>query len=177
MNQKTSPGVWDWRWPDPVALKVAAERLLRALPPSRPDLNPRIPIWVQMLTAVTPEAAWVQAVLLSPWAAEKVYWPPPGSDMPPIQSAFPLECDDSGRILSGQGVLLTWDRFVHPVVINWEPETGHYFTESLIQPVERFISLDQLLRAAIGLASPTGPKPTLITRLSQPVSRRRLFHW
>lgn len=169
------PCPWDCRWPDPVAVQVANQRLLTTLDPARDDLNTRLPVSVTM-EHPPGSMELPSAIVVSPWAVERVYWASPmqrGVD-PPLYAAMPLEHNEQGRVKPGQGAVLdTGTGRTAPVVIAWEPETGHYFVETLLRQVSAFVSADEARRAALGLAK--GRPPTMAAQMQRPVSRRSLF--
>lgn len=162
---------WDLRWPDPIAVQVAAQRLLEGS--ARTDLNRELPILARMEGELDPSQG-SRCLLVTPWAVERVHWVNPGLEAPPIQSAYPLELDASGRVASGQGVLLLWERPT-PVLISWEPETGHTFVEVLLAPVIGYAHAEEVLDAALGQTPARPPKQALSDHLERPVSRRGMF--
>ncbi|ABK43192.1 hypothetical protein Mmc1_0671 [Magnetococcus marinus MC-1] len=169
--------VWDCRWPDPVALKVANDRLAEALDGERAGLNPALEVMVEMESAARDDGL-ASALLITPWAIERVYWLGAGQLAPPVQSAYPLEGDAQGRVAAGQGVLLHTAKGATPVVIAWEPETGHHFAQVLLPQVQNYInSYDAMAAAkAVGGAQPHRTKQSLSNHLDKPVSRRGLFN-
>ncbi|MBF0141954.1 MAG: hypothetical protein HQL57_02360 [Magnetococcales bacterium] len=165
---------WDLRWPDPVAIKVAGERLLPEVEKSGRELNWRLPVVVQM--EFPPDStALPRGLLVSPWGVERIYWGRPGKGTPPVRSALPLEPDEAGRVARGQGVLLTTETGERPVVIAWEPETGHHFVESLLSSVVCVLSVEEAIQRALGEAGPPAPARSISSHLERPVGRRALF--
>ncbi|MGN7611308.1 hypothetical protein ACQZV8_04390 [Magnetococcales bacterium HHB-1] len=172
------PTLWDCRWPDPVALQVASERILQELPSDHSEVNPRLSVVVQMEPLPTHhEDAPPRALLVTPWAVERVYWNPPGhTEAPPIHSAYPLACDEFGQVEKNQGALLEVEEGKRlPVMISWEPETGHTFNQTLIENVHPFLSSEEALRAAIHTADPKKPSQSVSNHLKKTVDRRAFF--
>ncbi|MBF0426951.1 MAG: hypothetical protein HQL66_14150 [Magnetococcales bacterium] len=174
---------WEFRWPDPIALQVASERILRetverarAEGVALTDLNLRLPVLARMENSPFMEEL-VQALLVAPWGVERVYWHPPNRQHPPaIESAYPLEADASGNVAKGQGLLLRVGERLKPVLVGWEPETGHHFVETLLHSVREFATADEafaMARAADPLYK-SGARP-VPSRMQRPVSRRQLF--
>lgn len=162
---------WDCRWPDPVAIKVATERLLAELPQDRPDLNLRLPVTVRLETeAITPRLT--RALLVTPWAVERIYWSAPALPAPPLEVAAPLDKDELDRPCKGQGAILRADDGNRPVVIAWEPETGHYFVETLLSPLLEFTTPEEAMATATGAAPPPPPRKAMTSHLQTEVSRR-----
>jgi hypothetical protein len=180
---------WDCRWPDPVALQVASLRLLdEAVQRHLEGLNPRIQVTVRLLPPA--DEPWTCAMLATPWAVEKIYWKAPSClvESLPVRSAFPLALDEHGRVGAGQGVLLVPssvpDARAIPVLIAWEPETGHYFVESLRRDVAGYRSAGEALAGVLpapgpehaGQAGRSGEQGMDWARvLHNPVSRRSLL--
>ncbi|MBF0136728.1 MAG: hypothetical protein H7833_03320 [Magnetococcus sp. DMHC-1] len=175
--------VWEFRWPDPVAIQVASERILRELRTRASadgteltSLNLRLPVMVRMeSTAGAEELA--RALLLTPWGVERIYWHPHGQEQSSIiESAFPLEADTEGRVAKGQGVLLRVAGSPRPVLIGWEPETGHYFVETLLHSVQEFDTIEEAFNMAQGVRPLRKPKmPTISDQMQRQVSRRQLL--
>ncbi|MBF0124067.1 MAG: hypothetical protein HQL60_01870 [Magnetococcales bacterium] len=158
---------WDFRWPDPVALRVASERILDALPDGV-KLNRRIVITVRLEDA-SRSGVVTSALLATPWAVERVYWKSPTWTEPmPVASALPLETDETGRVTAKQGLVLTLQQRRIPILTAWEPETGHYFVEPLIAPVLEFEHAEAALAAVAGVNPLSQP-------LQKPISRRHLI--
>lgn len=176
-DDATSPA-WDCRWPDPVALQVAAERLLDGLADTRKKLNRNIKVTVRMEPSPHPDAL-TRAVIAAPWGVERVYWNPPGVAEPPIESAYPLEADEAGRVARGQGMMLDAGKEgKKPILIAWEPETGHYFVETLLHSVLGYSNAEEALRMAGGggrVEPRKQPKKSVTQHLEKEVSRRGLF--
>ncbi|MBF0188458.1 MAG: hypothetical protein HQL50_11100, partial [Magnetococcales bacterium] len=167
---------WDCRWPDPVAMQVAHDRIRLTLDPDRPDLNMRLPTTVRMEPAPASESDPLpRALLVTPWAAERVFWGLPDGSAPPISSAFPLQGDDEGRVDTGQGVVLHADGTDIPVIIGWEPETGHFFSETLLKPILNYTRADEVLQIALGERPTPTKSKSLSNHLEHQVSRRSLF--
>ncbi|MBF0627530.1 MAG: hypothetical protein HQL91_04840 [Magnetococcales bacterium] len=168
--------VWDCRWPDPVALKVSATRILRTLPENDPALNRRLAITVEM-ELNDDYSGEIRALLVTPWAVERIHWHTPGlGSIPRIRHAMDLEVDDAGRVAAGQGVLLECDdgRLV-PVVIAWEPETGHYFVEALLHHTEGLATAREALDVALGKPLPQPVRQSVSSSMNRTVSRRGLL--
>lgn len=167
---------WDCRWPDPIALQVAAQRILEGLPPERPGLNRRLAITVRLEVAPG-DPGRPRALLVTPWAVERVHWAPPGSTDPPLRSAYTPARDANGRIAAGQGMLLEGEGGMIPVVVAWHPETGHYFVERLIPSVLPFDTREEALAAVAhtGAAAARPAHRTLEGTLERPTSRRGLL--
>ncbi|MEO5377603.1 MAG: hypothetical protein H7832_07460 [Magnetococcus sp. DMHC-6] len=163
---------WDCRWPDPVALQVAAERVLATLSPNHPDINPQL--WVQA-RLTPPRDELPSAILITPWAVERIYWHLPGT-LPSIQSATPLQVDEAGRVAKGQGVILRGKEKTIPVLIAWEPETGHHFVQTILHQVTHLNSNESAMAAALAQENPGIHVPRSVSsRLEQPMDRRGLF--
>ncbi|MBF0624141.1 MAG: hypothetical protein HQL82_04980 [Magnetococcales bacterium] len=176
MDPDESPR-WDCRWPDPVALKVAMERFLLELgtnPDAVGDLHPTMPILVRMETDVG-AAGMTTALLVTPWGVERVYWHRRDQGAPPVESAIPLDGDAQGLVDKDQGVLLALGDRLQPALTAWEPETGHYFVETLLHSVRDLNTAEQALAVATGLQPPPPPGRSLTGHMQQPVSRRDLF--
>ncbi|MBF0341190.1 MAG: hypothetical protein HQL95_09560 [Magnetococcales bacterium] len=169
--------VWDCRWPDPVAIKVSATRILRTLPEDSPELNPRLAITVEMEMSEDLHGE-VTALLVTPWAVERIHWHPAhlGVD-PPVRHAIPLEVNASGRVAAGQGVLLELDggNRLLPVVIAWEPETGHYFVETLLHHTQGYDTARSALDAALGKPLSRPVTQSITSTMHREVSRRGLL--
>lgn len=161
--------MWDFRWPDPVAMQVAATRLLGDR--QNESLNLGIGIRAQLEGDLAFEEC-TRGLLVSPWAVERLFWCSPGIQRPPMQSAYELTINEQGWFAAGQGVILLLERQI-PVLTAWEYETGHYFVQTLLAPVTSFRSADEAMAAALG--TPLAAAPTLKQTLDQPVSRRHLF--
>ncbi len=168
------PPRWECRWPDPIALTVASERILQGRPPEDPNLNRRLSIRVQMDPPNHPTAP-MRALLVTPWAVERVYWHNPAQPNPPLRHATPLTRDAEGRVAAGLGVLLEYLEELIPVLTAWEPEVGHHFVETLLPSVEGFGSVDEAIAIALG-RKPTYPlKRSVTDQLNLSVSRRNLL--
>lgn len=170
---------WDCRWPDPVALRVASQRILDALHPERTDINRQIVLQVEMEGAPAP-GGFPNALLITPWAVERVYWSPFGQPIPPIRCAQSLTLDPQGRIATGQGVLLLTEPHPTPVLIAWEPETGHHFIQSLVTDMRPYADGHQAIMAAYAprhAATPATPTPPEASSppIARPISRRGLL--
>ncbi|MBF0294521.1 MAG: hypothetical protein HQL96_04970 [Magnetococcales bacterium] len=175
MDSSSEP-VWDCRWPDPVALRVSAERILRGLPMDDPGINRRLTITVNPESDDNP-AGVASALLVTPWAVERVWWHSASrGEVPPIRHAFVLDADGAGRVAAGQGVLLDLgeNRLV-PVVVAWEPETGHYFVETLLHHTEGFDSAPEALAVALGAPPSPSPRLSITATFNKAVSRRGLL--
>ncbi|MBF0614449.1 MAG: hypothetical protein G8237_04190 [Magnetococcales bacterium] len=175
MEEESGP-VWDCRWPDPVALKVSATRILRNLPEKSPELNRNLAITVEM-ELNDDYSGDVRALLVTPWAVERIYWHSPtrGND-PPIRHAMALEADGAGRVAAGQGVLLELeDRQLVPVVTAWEPETGHYFVETLLHHTQGFDTAQSALDRALGKPLTRPTRQSVSSTMQRNVSRRGLL--
>ncbi|MBF0427931.1 MAG: hypothetical protein HQL94_03345 [Magnetococcales bacterium] len=173
-DRESPPPLWDCRWPDPVALQVSATRILRDLPADDPAINRRLAITVTMENGPN---GLLQALLVTPWAVERIYWhnPATGSN-PPIRHAISLEQDSSGHVSSGQGVLFeAGENRLVPVVIAWEPETGHYFVETLLHCTQEFDTSPAALAAALGEPLTNPPQNSLTSAMNLKVSRRKLL--
>ncbi|MBF0420515.1 MAG: hypothetical protein HQL78_10155 [Magnetococcales bacterium] len=171
-----APG-WDCRWPDPVALKVATDRILAARPEDDPDLNRRLAVTVRM-EVPGQDGDPVSAILVTPWAVERVFWHFNGSSAtPPIRFASELEFDLQGRVAAGQGVILETSQRTYPVVIAWEPETGHHFVQTLLHEVHAFHSVEKAIQSALSGNTPRGriTQASMAATLDKEVSRRGLF--
>nr|CRH08082.1 Protein of unknown function [Candidatus Magnetococcus massalia] len=169
--------IWSCRWPDPVALKVANDRLLEGMDPERPGLNGRLEVMVRM-ESMSRDDGLASGILVTPWAVERVYWLATGGEHPPIQSAFPLEPNEEGLIAGGQGVILETSDGPTPVVIALEPETGHHFIQSLQHDVMNYLNSEDALAGALGMGGhepPPRPKKSVTSHMERKVSRRGLF--
>ncbi|MBF0109674.1 MAG: hypothetical protein HQL76_10905 [Magnetococcales bacterium] len=166
---------WDCRWPDPVALKVASDRLLAGRPIDDPTLNRRLGVTVRMESPGDGDDP-VHAILVTPWAVERVFWHlnQPGS-IPPVRYAAELDLDTEGRIAAGQGVILETRERTYPVVIAWEPETGHHFIQTLLHQVLEFRSVDEAIGEALGVHHLARDRRSLTDQLQRKVSRRGMF--
>ena len=164
---------WDCRWPDPIALKVASDRTLRARPPQDPALNRRLPIRVHIVPPKSPETA-VHAILITPWAVERVYWSN-SFEEPEIQHAAPLILDEAGRVAAGIGLLLKYEEIWIPVLTAWEPEIGHHFIETLLHSVHPYSTTDEALAASLGNSVAVSRKHSITEQLNQKLSRRNLL--
>ena len=165
---------WDCRWPDAMALQVACDRILSDRSPDDPALNRRLPVTVRMDPLPHADDP-VRAVLVTPWGVEYVYWPHTGRASPDVLHAVELETDAEGRVASGIGLLLETRQRQIPVVTVWEPETGHYFVETLLHSVRDFNSVDDALATALGRRPPPAPKTSLSGHLKKTLSRRGLL--
>lgn len=167
---------WDCRWPDPVALKVATDRILAGRPEDDPDLNRRLQVTVRM-EGPGQDGDPVSAILVTPWAVERVFWHFNGS-IPAIRYASELEYDLQGRVAPGQGVILETSERTYPVVIAWEPETGHHFVQTLVHQVHEFSTVDAAVQAALVGKKPRGgmTQASVAATLDREVSRRGLFN-
>lgn len=166
---------WDCRWPDPVALKVATDRLLAGLSPDDPSLNRALGVTVRMEPPDDPNDP-VSALLVSPWAVERVFWHrvQTGSP-PPLIHVAELELDAHGRVAAGQGVILETRERTVPVVIGWEPETGHHFVHTLLHRVSDIDTADAAINEALGI-HPLAPTHRSISgHMQKKVSRRGLI--
>ena len=164
---------WDCRWPDPIALKVATDRILRARPPQDPALNRRLPIRVHIVPPKNPETA-IHAILVTPWAVERVYWSN-SFEEPVIQHPLPLRLNDEGKVVAGIGILLKYEDIFIPVLTAWEPEIGHHFIEILLHSVHSFSTTDEALAVALGNSVELSHKHSISDHLNQKVSRRNLL--
>lgn len=170
------PPVWDCRWPDPVALRVCSERILREFSPEDPSINPRLGIQVELESGEATHLV-TRALLVTPWAVERVYWHNPAlGGEPPVRFAVALERDETtGRVAAGQGVLLEVGAGrLAPVVIAWEPETGHTFVETLLHQTQEFDTPRAALAAALGEPEVPG-RQSVTSTLNREVSRRGLL--
>ncbi|MBF0261437.1 MAG: hypothetical protein HQL97_06380 [Magnetococcales bacterium] len=168
--------VWDCRWPDPVALKVSATRILRQMPEKSPELNHNLIITVEM-ELNDDFTGEFRALLVTPWAVERIFWHSPTlGTAPPVKHAMSLDADESGRVAAGQGVLLEVevDRLV-PVVIAWEPETGHYFVETLLHHTQGFDTAQSALDTALGRTQARMGPQSVTAVMNRTVSRRGLL--
>ncbi|MEO5348168.1 MAG: hypothetical protein H7836_00755 [Magnetococcus sp. YQC-3] len=165
---------WDCRWPDPVALQVASERILQSRPADDPSLNRRLAIRVQMDPPDQPTDP-IRALLVTPWAVERIYWNNTAQPTPPIRHALPLTADSQGRVMAGLGVILEYATHKVPVLIAWEPEVGHHFVETLLPSVRDCGSVEEAIAVALGRKPLYPPKRSVTDHLSVPVSRRNLF--
>jgi hypothetical protein len=168
--------IWDCRWPDPVALKVSATRILRTLPENDPAINRKLTITVEM-ELNDDYSGEVRALLVTPWAVERIHWhSPTQGTTPPIRFAMPLEQDADHRVAAGQGVLLELEGGeLVPVVTAWEPETGHYFVETLLHHTQEFDTAQTALEVALGKPMSTPPKRSISATMNRSVSRRGLL--
>lgn len=173
MDSEQKP-IWDCRWPDPVGLKVAADRTLRNYSPDDPGLNHRLGIRVQMDLPKEADGP-VRAILVSPWAVERIHWCNPSRGDPPILHASPLELDSDGRVQAGIGVLLECQGRRIPVLTAWEPELGHHFIETLLHTVRDFSSPEEAIATALGHQETPLPKRSVSDHMNRKVSRRSLF--
>ncbi|MBF0459962.1 MAG: hypothetical protein HQL87_01055 [Magnetococcales bacterium] len=167
------PPRWECRWPDLVALQVATARLLRDRT-TDPSLNPRLGIRVQRDPSDHPQAP-IRALLVTPWAVERVYWNNPARQNPPVRHTIPLLADAHGRVAAGIGVILEYRATDIPVRTAWEPETGHYFVETLLPAVQDLGSVEEAIAVALGRKPLYLPKQSLTDHLSLPVNRRHLL--
>lgn len=165
---------WDCRWPDPVALTVATERILQSRPQTDPNLNRRLSIRVQMDLPDDPSVP-IRALLVSPWAVERIYWNNPAQHHPPIRHALPLTADAQGRVAAGIGVILEFVEQLIPVLTAWEPEVGHHLVETLLPSVQDISSVEEAIAIALGQPHRYPPKQSLTDHLSHTVSRRNLI--
>lgn len=165
---------WDCRWPDPVALQVASERILQSRAPDDPNLNRRLTIRVQMVPPELPTEP-TRALLVTPWAVERIYWHNTAQADPPVRHAAPLTPDAEGRVAAGLGVILEYATLRVPVLTAWEPEVGHHFVETLLPSVRDCLSGDEALAIALGQKPLYPPKRSVTDHLTRPVSRRSLF--
>ncbi|MEO5364086.1 MAG: hypothetical protein H7838_10760 [Magnetococcus sp. DMHC-8] len=170
----TQPPRWECRWPDPVALQVASERILRGRPTTDPQLNRRLPIRVQMEPVDHPTAP-TRALLVTPWAVERVYWHNPTQPTPPLRYIGQLTSDEEGRVAAGIGVILEYLDQRIPVLTAWEPEVGHHFVEILPVSVLGVNSVEEAVAVALGRQPATPPKRSVTDHLNLTVSRRNLF--
>ncbi|MBF0582824.1 MAG: hypothetical protein HQL80_01170 [Magnetococcales bacterium] len=169
-----NPPHWDWRWPDPVALKVAAERILQSRDPDDPTLNRRLSIRIQM-DIPDSDGIPVRALMVTPWAVERIYWNSSTQHKPPIRHAFPLTADAQGRVAAGQGVILEFADTLVPVLTAWEPELGHHWVETLLPSVLGIHSVEEAVALALGKKPLSPPKRSVSDHLSLSVSRRKLL--
>jgi hypothetical protein len=165
---------WECRWPDPVALKVASERILRSRPQDDPQLNRRLPVRVQMEATEQPDSP-ASALLVTPWAVERIFWSNPNQPTPPIRHAMPLTADSHGRVAVGQGVLLQTPERQIPVLVAWEPEIGHHFIEILLTSTHDIDNPEEAVAIALGKKPATPPKQSLGDHLNKSISRRNLL--
>lgn len=165
---------WDCRWPDPVAIQVATKRILAARPPDDPALNRRLSVVIHMDPPQESDNH-AQAILVTPWAVERIHWHTNSQRPPAIKHATPLETDGEGRVAAGQGVILKTGETTVPVLIAWEPETGHHFVETLLHSVHEFITSEQAMAAALGQLS-RQHKRSFSERMDRPIRRRDLFN-
>ncbi|MBF0456226.1 MAG: hypothetical protein HQL72_15590 [Magnetococcales bacterium] len=171
--EDTTAQMWDCRWPDPVAITVATNRMLQARDPDDPALNRKLRVYVRPDPPGIPEDP-ISVLLVSPWGVERIYWSPPERD-PPILHVAPLEVDSAGRIAAGQGVMLETSKRTVPVLIAWEPEPGHHFVETLLHSVRDYDSPEQAIAAIDGEEPPPSPKKSLSQHMEKKISRRGLF--
>jgi hypothetical protein len=169
----TSAQIWDCRWPDPVAIQVAAGRILEERPIEDPALNRKLPVFVRPDPPGIPEDP-ISVLLVTPWGVERVYWNPP-ERVPAIIHAAPLEVDEQGLVKSGQGVMLETSKRTIPVLISWEPEAGHHFIETLLHSVRDYDSPQQAIAAIDGEQPPPPAKKSLTQHMEKKISRRGLF--
>jgi hypothetical protein len=169
----TTASLWDCRWPDPVAIQVAADRILASRSQDDPALNRKLRVYVRPDPPGLVEDP-ISALLITPWAAERVYWNQP-EQTPGIIHAAPLEVNDQGRVAVGQGVMLETSKRTVPVLIAWEPETGHHFIETLLHSVRDYDSAEHVIAALDGEEKVPTAKKSLTQHLDKKVSRRGLF--
>ncbi len=169
-----SAPIWDCRWPDTMALQVATERILNGLPADEPRFNRRLPITVRLDPSPHTHDP-TRALLIAPWGVERIYWTPADRGPPPILHVAELETDAEGRVAAGIGVLLETEERQVPVVTAWEPETGHYFLETLLHSVWDFDDVETALATALGRKPPPPPKTSLSGHLNRTLSRRSLL--
>jgi hypothetical protein len=165
--------LWDCRWPDPVAITVAANRILEERPLADPALNRKLRVYVRPDPPGLPEDP-TSVILVTPWGVERIYWNPP-ERIPAIIHAVPLEVDDEGRVAAGQGVMLETSKRTIPVLIAWEPEAGHHFVETLLHSVRDYDSPEQAIAAIDGEQPPPLAKKSLTQHMGKKISRRGLF--
>lgn len=173
-SQPICPSIWDCRWPDPVALQVASNRILHSRSPEDPAINRNLSIHVHIDPPKDPNTP-IRAILVSPWGVERIYWSNPTLESPPIQHATPLEVDANGRVACGIGLLLEYEDRPIPVLTAWEPEVGHHFVETLLHSVQNFSTVTEAMAAALGDSLPHTPKRSVADRLNRNVSRRDLL--
>ncbi|MEO5341230.1 MAG: hypothetical protein H7837_12065 [Magnetococcus sp. MYC-9] len=166
---------WDCRWPDPIALTVATERIARGCAPEDPRYNRRLGIRVQLDPHDEQPTVALRALLVTPWAVERVYWHDPNQAAPPIRHAFPLTADMEGRVAAGLGVILSWAGQQIPVLTAWEPEVGHHFVETLLPSVQDLGSVEEAIAVALGRKPLFPVKRSVTDHLSSTVSRRNLL--
>ena len=166
--------LWDFRWPDPIALTVAAERIVQSRSSTDSTLNHRLGVRVQLEPHDQPEVP-LRALLVSPWAVEWVYWNHPTQQTPPIRHAAPLSMDADGRVEAGLGIILEWADRLIPVLTAWEPEVGHHFIETLLHSVQNLGSVEEAIAVALGGKPPYPLKQSVTDHLSVSVSRRNLL--
>ncbi|OSM01861.1 hypothetical protein MAIT1_01912 [Magnetofaba australis IT-1] len=111
---------------------------------------------------------------------ERIWWKAPQDMVPPIESALSLEPDAEGRVAAGQGALLRIEERAIPVVIAWEPETGHHFVQALLRNPRDFLNSADALEAAAeqrhaGDKRQTPRRQSVSQHLDKQVSRRGLF--
>ena len=165
--------LWDCRWPDPIAIQVAADRILATRPIDDPALNRKMRVYVRPDHPGMPEDP-TSAILVTPWAVERVYWNPP-EQTPALIHVAPLNVDEEGRIAAGQGVMLETSTRTIPVLIAWEPEAGHHFIETLLHSVRDYESPEQAIAAIQGEEPPPSAKKSLSQHMEKQISRRGLF--
>lgn len=170
----SSPPIWDCRWPDPVALKVASDRLLRNRSLEDTALNRKMNIRVQIEPPKDSETP-IRAILVTPWGVERVYWSNPTLESPEVKHAVPLELDDEGRVEAGIGLLLNDEGRQVPVLTAWEPEVGHHFIETLLHSVKNFSSADEAIATALGEKAPPSAQRSVMDHLNHKVRRRDLL--
>ncbi len=175
MADDTTASLWDCRWPDPVAVQVAAQRILAERPEDDPMLNRKLRVYVRPDIPGLPEDP-ISAVLVTPWAVERVYWNPP-EQTPNLIHAAPLKVDDAGRVAAGQGVMLETSQKTVPVLIAWEPETGHHFIETLLhqEQIRNYDSPEQAIAAIQGEETPPQAKKSITQHMEKKITRRGLF--
>ncbi|MBF0621982.1 MAG: hypothetical protein HQL54_08645 [Magnetococcales bacterium] len=166
---------WDCRWPDPVAIQVAADRLAHERY-NETTFNPKISVIVRMEDSGD-TSKLISAILITPWAVERIFWNNPAEPLPFIESAYPLSKDESGLIESGQGCLLIDETRKIPVTVAWEPEPGHHFIETLLPSVMAFNTAEEAFNAALNRKAPRIPGQSLSAHLKKPVSRRGLLRF
>ncbi|MBF0184600.1 MAG: [NiFe]-hydrogenase assembly chaperone HybE [Magnetococcales bacterium] len=164
---------WECRWPDPVGLKVACERILQSRPADDPTLNRRMNIRVQMENSF-PNAP-IPALLVTPWAVERVFWHDMSRPEPPIRHAMPLTADPDGRVAAGQGVLLEYPNRLVPVLTAWEPEVGHHFIEILMNSTRDLDSFEEAIAVVSGKKATSRANQSVADHLNKSISRRNLL--
>ncbi|MBF0322991.1 MAG: hypothetical protein HQL62_08650, partial [Magnetococcales bacterium] len=139
-------------------------------------LNLRLPVVTRMESAPDSDEL-ARALLVSPWGVERIYWHPPNrpTDLW-IVSAYPPEGDADGKVAKGQGLLLRVQGNLKPVLVGLEPETGHYFVETLLHSVQEFDTIEEAFAAARAMGPSQHPGARSVSdRLQRPVSRRQMF--